>query len=151
MKLKLIRSVDNGKATLGTLSIDNNFRCFILEDEHRDVKLKGETRIPAGTYKITLRTEGTWNERMKKHSNITIRDIHKGMLWLRDVPNFEYILIHPGNSEKDTAGCLLPGYSATIDPAISITSSTVAYIDLYRLCIKAFEAGEEVEIEIIDN
>ena len=37
--------------------------------------------------------------------------MHKGMLWVRDVPGFEYILIHTGNTDEHTSGCLIVGDS----------------------------------------
>ena len=65
--------------------------------------------MPAGTYKIELRKEGGGgfhNKYKKKYGSL-----HKGMLHVTNVPNFEYILIHTGNSDEHTAGCLLLGDS----------------------------------------
>ena len=68
-------------------------------------KIKGETRIPAGTYNIGVRTVGGFHSRyVKKYG-----DLHQGMLHVLDVPGFEYILIHTGNTDEHTMGCLLVG------------------------------------------
>ena len=105
MKLKVIRYHSTEDYTLGMLlnvSKGVEFLAYTLEDEHRDVKVKGETRIPAGRYQVTLRTEGGFHSKYSEK----YKEMHKGMLWLRDVPGFEYILIHTGNTDEHTAGCL---------------------------------------------
>jgi hypothetical protein len=78
--------------------------------KHRDVKVKGETRIPAGRYQVTLRTEGGFHSKYSEKYG----EMHKGMLWVRDVPGFEYILIHTGNTDEHTAGCLLVGNTSDL-------------------------------------
>ena len=90
MELKVVRYNSKADYTDGLLFIDNKFECFTIEDEAREIKVKGETCIPDGTYKVTLRTEGGFNNRYTSKFGA---DFHKGMLWVRDVPNFEYILI----------------------------------------------------------
>jgi hypothetical protein len=111
MKLEVLRFSSQTDCTHGILfevtDIGKRFLCYTLEDEHRALKVKGETRIPAGTYNIKLRKEGGFNQRYtKKYSNI-----HRGMLHVVDVPGFEYILIHTGNTDEHTAGCLIVGDS----------------------------------------
>lgn len=150
MKLTLRRYSSSDESTLGLLSDDLcNFLAYTLEDEYRTKKVMGETRIPAGTYKITLRKEGGFDSRYSKK----FPDIHKGMLWIRGIPNFEYVLIHIGNTDDDTAGCVLVGDSATqnITARGSIGSSTNAYKRLYPAIAGAIEKGEPVTIEILDH
>lgn len=98
--LSLVRDAKqiSSTATLGTLSLNGKFLCDTLEDEFRDIKVHGETRIPAGTYKIEL----------VNSPKFTPRYGHK-MLSVSNVPNFQGILIHPGNTDKDTSGCILVG------------------------------------------
>ena len=111
MKLKVLRFSSQEDSTSGLLFLERNgkleFLCYTLEDEYRDTKKYAETRIPAGKYNITLREEGGYHAKYSKRFS----DIHKGMLWVRHVPNFEYILIHCGNTDEQTAGCLLLGDS----------------------------------------
>lgn len=150
--LKLLRLAGSKESTIGILYIDGQPECFILEDEYRKEKLKGETRIPAGTYEITLRTEGGTHAKYKNHSDQEIKMMHIGMLWLRNVPNFEYILIHIGNTDDDTEGCLLPGQNCTINSYAegAVQQSTAAYKFLYPKISKRLKAGEKVFIEIVD-
>ncbi len=142
MELKVLRYADNGKATLGMLFLDGQPFCFTLEDEFRAVKLSKETRIPEGKYEIKFRTEGTHNDEFKKKYGAK----HFGMLWLQDVPNFQFILIHIGNTEKDTDGCLLVGVTAD-SSNFTIGGSTIAYEKLYPIVASALNKGEKVTIE----
>jgi hypothetical protein len=145
MNLYLPRLVSDGRATIGTLFHNNVFQCFILEDEHRLVKKRGETRIPAGIYNIGVRTEGGFHERYRRRF-----PWHKGMLHILDVPNFTNILIHPGNDESDTEGCLLPGLSADVRPNnYFVGHSVTAYKALYQNVIEDALAGR-LQIEIAD-
>jgi len=144
MKIQVKRFVNNGDVTLGRLYIDNYFQCYTLEDGPRAVKLYGETRIPAGKYNVVLREEGGFHERYSKRFPV----FHVGMLWIQNVPGFEYILIHCGNTDKDTAGCLLVGES--ID-TWTLANSVSAYTRIYKQIAGALLAGESVEIEYRDN
>lgn len=148
MILDLIRFSSGKEDTLGVLFIDNKFACFTLEDEHRTNKIWGETRIPAGRYKIELRTFGDFHRRYSAR----FPDLHNGMLWLRNVPNFESILIHIGNDDDDTAGCILVGSNPTLNIRKSgwISSSTTTYKNIYPVIAEAIATGDEVWINIQD-
>jgi hypothetical protein len=153
MKLEVLRFSSQKDSTSGALfdvtNGDRKFMCYTLEDEKRDEKVYGETRIPAGTYRLTLRTEGGFH---KKYPH-RFQDIHRGMLWVRDVPGFEFILIHCGNTDEHTAGCLLVGETQSSNVKEGngfIGRSTQAYFDIYPSIAGALEAGEEVTITYID-
>jgi len=107
-------------------------------DEYREEKIVGETRIPAGTYNVTLRKEGGHHNKYKRR----FPDIHRGMLHILDVPNFKWILIHCGNTDEDTAGCLLVGSQAITDPGdMKIISSAAAYKRFYPMVVDAAGNG----------
>jgi hypothetical protein len=106
MKLDVVRTQFGKDATNGMLFVDGVFECFTLEDEVRDVKVMSETAIPLGEYEIKFRNVGGFDTKYKARYGSTF---HKGMLELQDVPNFKYILIHTGNTDQHTAGCLLIG------------------------------------------
>lgn len=145
MYIQILRLKDDGKETVGTMHINGIFECFTLEDTHNEPKVYGKTRIPSGEYKVDLRNEGGMTKKYaKKYS------FHKGMLWLRNVENFEYVYIHVGNNEGDTDGCILLGNTASItNGSMSIGSSVLAYSRLYPMIAKAVQDGEEVTIKII--
>jgi hypothetical protein len=146
MKLDVVRTQFGKDATNGMLFIDGVFECFTLEDEVRDVKVHSETAIPLGEYEIKLRTEGGF------HSKYTARygAMHKGMLWLQDVPNFQWILIHTGNTDSHTAGCLLVGETQQdLDKGKDgfVGGSGDAYKKMYPKVANALLSGEKVTIK----
>ena len=106
MKLDVVRTQFGKDATNGMLFVDGVFECFTLEDEVRDIKVMSETAIPLGEYEIKFRNVGGFDTKYKARYGSAF---HKGMLELQDVPNFKYILIHTGNTDQHTAGCLLIG------------------------------------------
>jgi len=149
MELEVLRFSSQKDSTNGILfdvtGGKRQFLCYTLEDEFREDKVAGETRVPSGTYKVTLRTVGGFHGRYDKKYG----EMHKGMLWVRDVPNFEYILIHTGNTDEHTAGCLLLGDSQQANFGNSdgfVGSSTQAYKRVYPAIAKALEEGESVSI-----
>lgn len=155
MRLRVDRFAADTEATLGRLYIDDAFECFTLEDQGRDgAKVMGETRIPAGEYELKLRAEGGWHEREgKRYDKKFGANWHQGMLHLQNVPGFEYILIHAGNTEKETMGCLLVGAATGVDKRghHSVGASRNAYEKLYPKVSKALSAGETVTIRINDQ
>jgi hypothetical protein len=144
MEIKVIRYSSSPDDTLGIVLIDGVFECYSLEDEKRAKKVFGETRIPNGSYNVGLRTEGGHhNKYLSKFPSF-----HKGMLHVLNVPNFEYILIHIGNDDDDTAGCLLVGDLANNNKIQEgfISSSTQAYVRLYKKVVAAINRGDRVVI-----
>ena len=148
MKLEVLRFNSSDDFTTGLLFdvTDNvrSFLCYTLEDEARTVKQWGETRIPAGTYKLTLRAEGGFHSRYLAKFGA---EFHKGMIYVNEVPNFEYILWHIGNDDDDTAGCLLVGKTSQDN---FIGSSTTAYKEIYPPIRDAILNGEDVTVTYID-
>ena len=153
MKYEVLRISSGKDSTSGMLFEINNgkrtFLAYTLEDEQRDVKVWGETRIPAGTYKLKLRTEGGFHTRYSGKYGA----MHKGMIHVQDVPGFEYILWHTGNTDEHTAGCLILGNTQTNNRIAKdgfIGSSVDAYKFVYPRVAAAIEAGLDVEVTYID-
>ena len=146
MKLQVVRTQFGTDATNGLLFIDGIFECYTLEDQYQAVKVMHETCIPEGTYDIEFRKTGgfhaKYSERYKK--------AHYGMLHVQDVPNFTYILIHTGNTDEHTSGCLIVGETQQ-DLEVSkdgfIGSSTVAYKKMYAKVAGQLLQGKKVTIE----
>ena len=153
MKLIVLRFSSEADSTHGLLfehtGVGKKFLCYTLEDESRDQKVWGETCVPEGEYCINFRREGGYHTKYSKRFS----DIHKGMLEVCDVPDFKYILLHCGNTDEDTAGCLLLGDTQENNNTNKngfIGKSTQAYKRVYPKIAKALEEGDEVTIEYRD-
>ncbi len=135
MELTLIRDRYTKKSTTGQLSVNGVWECFTLEDRIRParIKIRRETCIPAGRYQVKV----VWSS--KRNREVPL---------LLDVPNFTGILIHPGNTDIDTEGCILVG-QARIDDMIS--KSRVAYQLLFGKVQEASDAREEIWITITNT
>ncbi|MPS48558.1 DUF5675 family protein [Methylobacillus sp.] len=132
MNLTLKREFPTANSMTGLLYVDGVFECFILEDIPRPKKVYGKTAIPAGTYRVVI----THSPRFKKP-----------MPLLLNVPGFEGIRIHAGNTADDTEGCLLPGRTRSKD---FVGQSVLAYNALFAKIKAALDKGEIVTISILN-
>lgn len=122
--------------------------CFTLEDGFRAKKVKGETRIPPGTYDVRFRREGPTHARYLKR----YPDWHDGMLHLQNVPQFRYVLLHVGNEKRDTRGCLLVGLSAcTVGADWELRDSRKAYEKVYPVFANQIRAHGFASLQIKDH
>ena len=119
MEIKIKRLHRTENSTIGELSIDGVFECFTLEDKEREVKIKSETAIAKGTYKVIINQ----SNRFKRLLPL-----------LLNVPNFEGVRIHSGNSNHDTEGCILVGLTRSQD---FIGQSRKAFDKLFKKMQKA--------------
>jgi len=146
MKLQVIRTQFGTDATNGLLFIDGIFECYTLEDQYQAVKVMHETCIPEGTYNIKFRKTGGFHAKYTER----YKNAHHGMLHIQDVPNFTYILIHTGNTDEHTSGCLIVGETQQ-DLEVSkdgfIGSSAVAYKKMYAKVAGQLLQGKDVTIE----
>ena len=142
MKLRLERKYFKETYTIGNLYINGSFFSNTLEDKNRDVnkngkfdngetKVYGETCIPFGTYKVIL----TMSPKFK-------RELPR----LLNVPSFEGVLIHRGNTAKDSAGCILIGENKAVG---KVLNSTPYEERLVKMMKTAISRGEEITIEIV--
>lgn len=110
MKLLLKRKELTPKYTMGELYVDGKYFCDTLEDTNRDLNKNGvfdngeqkvysETAIPYGTYKIEMYNSPKFSPRYN----------NRKVPLLQNVPSFQGVLIHSGNTVADTAGCILIG------------------------------------------
>lgn len=139
-----------GLLMAGSLELGKAFRCYTLEDEYRAVKVPGHTRIPAGTFEIKRRFDSP----KFKHYDDKFAPWHRGMLWLQNVPGFEWVYIHPGNRHENTDGCLLVGDAVTSNREQvgegQISYSVNAYERLYKEITLMLDDGKRVFLTIED-
>lgn len=94
MNLTLERFEFSADYTIGKLYVDGFYECYTLEDGIRDVKIKGKTAIPTGTYKVIV----DFSNRFQREMPLIL-----------NVRGFEGVRFHSGNTDKDTEGCILVG------------------------------------------
>lgn len=127
MLITIKRLYKTEDSTIGELLIDGIWECFTLEDTERKIKIKGETAIPKGTYKVIINE----SNRFKRLLPLLI-----------DVPNFEGVRIHSGNSNHDTEGCILVGKTRNKN---YIGQSRKAFEKLF----KKMQAAKDITLTII--
>jgi len=130
MELRLERRELNPDCIIGQLFIDGWFECFTLEDKPNKIKVDNKTCIPEGRYKIIINYSPHFR---------------KNMMRLLDVPEFDGILIHAGNTAKDTSGCILVGKVRGYN---MILESNTALYDLQEKVQAALDFKEEVWISV---
>ena len=142
MELKLVRKTFTEVSTIGELSINGTFFCYVLEDKVRDLnndgdlldkgeeKVCGKTAIPKGKYEVII----NYSERFKQQ-----------MPLLLNVKGFEGIRIHVGNTDVDTHGCLLLGKTKGNN---FIGESKTAYAQ-FLAKLKSVSKTEKIFIEIV--
>lgn len=132
MKLIVHRSPSSYHSTIGELSVDGRFECYTLEDVIRPIGIKvpGQTCIQPGIYAVQL----TMSQRFSRVLPL-----------LLNVPMFEGIRIHPGNTSADTEGCILVGWGKGTD---QITQSRDAFASLFSKLRGAEARGEPITIEV---
>lgn len=139
MYMQLVRESFTDNATEGKLFVNGTFECYTLEDKDRKLeeegeKVYGKTAIPRGKYDISI-----------TFSN----HFHKDLPLLADVPQFEGVRLHSGNSSKDTEGCILVGAVNHNDRDDFIGQSKAAFKPLMGKIEEALKNDEQVTIEIV--
>lgn len=135
MKLRVERLWKKPAYTVGRLFVDGKLFCNTLEDTVRDLsnekKVYGKTAIPYGEYKVVY----NWSPKFGRN-----------LPRLLNVPAFEGILIHPGNTADDSAGCILVGKNTEVG---RLTESRYTSDKLNVLIEDAQRRGESITIEIV--
>lgn len=132
MQIQVLRQEYTTKSTIGQMLIDGRFECFTLEDRVRQVKIPRETAIPAGRYEVVINMSSRFKVRMPL---------------LLNVPNFEGVRIHNGNTAEHTEGCILVGASKSTD---FIGNSKATFAALMKK-LEAAAAREKIFIDVVDE
>lgn len=152
MRLKIERQPSSDKCTIGQLFVNGIYECWTLEDPVREVKIPGKTAIPAGIYQVIVDYSNRFKRQMP---HIAIRFPKTGIFSesitpVKEVPNFQGIRIHSGNTSEDTEGCILLGMNR--GPKDDwIGQSNIAFGGFWTKLWTALSAGEMVMIEITNG
>lgn len=153
MELLLERKYRKSEYTIGRLYINGKFFCNTMEDTDRGLKqdtplyqikstkVYSKTAIPTGTYEITLDVVSPKYSKKQQYKAIDGK-----LPRLLDVPGFEGILIHIGNTAEDSAGCILVGHNKVKG---QVVNSTATFNELYSLLLDGKKRGEKLIIKIV--
>ncbi len=142
MKIEVRRRYLGSDYTIGSMYINGEYFCDTLEDKVRDLnkdgdlndagesKVYAETAIPYGEYEVVVNHSPKFKRMLPR---------------LLNVPHFEGILIHRGNTAKDSAGCILVGENKVKGQLIN---STLYEKKITSICHKAQLQNEKITIEI---
>lgn len=153
MKLTLKRIAKRDTYTIGRLYINGEYFCDTLEDKDRGLKqnmslseikakkVYGKTAIPAGEYEITLHIISP------KYSKKPwfVKFCGAKMPRILNIPGYDGVLIHEGNSDKDTCGCVLVGKNTVVG---KVLESKNTFAKLYPILKAASDKGERITINI---
>ena len=149
MELKLKRIARKASYTIGRLYIDGQRFCDTIEDRDRSlrqdmaraaikrIKVQGETAIPTGRYRVTL---GVKSPKMSQKKAYEFCDGYVPRLI--NVPGFDGILIHIGNTARDSEGCILVGENREVGKVLNSTAT------FKRLYARLREAKGDIYITI---
>lgn len=155
MKLKLKRFAFKNDYTVGKLYIDDQYFCDTIEDKDRGLsssmtvdeikskKLYAITAIPTGTYSVTLNVVSPKFKKSSKYAFCSGK-----LPRLLDVKGYDGVLIHIGNTARDSAGCIIVGQNKVVGQVIN---STVTFQKLYTKLDTANKKGEKISIEIVNK
>ena len=143
MKIVVRRIAKKESYTIGRLYVDEQYVCDTLEDAVRDVKIKNYTAIPEGVYKVAM---GIRSPKYSQPKYTWAKKYNGELPRLLDVPKYDGVLIHVGNSNKDTSGCILVGRNTIVG---KLTESTKTFYNLMdKWLIPAMKRCESITIEI---
>lgn len=144
MNLTLQRERSRDGVTFGSLDVDGRWTCLTLEDEVREIpgrpvaewKVHGRTAIPSGRYRLALRDSPRFGP---------------DSIWVKDVPGFEWVLIHSGNDAEDTLGCIIVGDAVNRnDGTISGGTARGVLSKLKAILVPAIRGGEACWIDVVN-
>lgn len=151
--------------TLSKFYFDGKEMGVGVEDEKRDIKVKGETRVDAGLYNLDLRVSPKFShayyrddegelihatERVSPELKARYHTQHE-MIWVRNTPRHEYVLVHWGNSDDDTDGCYVVGcVFGKIGSQKAVLNSRKKYTEIYPILWRSIKAGL-TQIKYVDH
>lgn len=156
MELKVIRKWKKNEYTIGDLYVDGVWVSNTLEDAVRDLnrngqfdngerKIPGKTAIPYGRYEVTMKVRSPKYSNFSKYSWAKKYDGY--LPRLLNVPHFDGVLIHPGNTDADTEGCLCVGFNKVVGKVVDSVNTFRRLMDEYL--IPAKKRNENIVITII--
>jgi len=129
IRITVTRTAKRPAYTIGKMYINGEYFCDTLEDadrglhrnmplaEIKKIKVMHHTAIPTGTYKVVIDLSPRFKRMLPR---------------LLDVPGFSGILIHRGNTERDTSGCILVGENKAVGKVINSTPCELRLVEILK-------------------
>lgn len=153
MNILIKRIAKKDTYTIGKFYIDGKYYCDTIEDKDRgidkttplskikSVKIANKTAIPTGTYDLTMKVQSP--KYLK--SNTFVRYCKAYMPRILNIPGFDGVLLHTGNTAEDSSGCIILGYNKTIG---KVLDSMSAFKQVYPILKAASDKGDRISITI---
>jgi hypothetical protein len=140
METRIIRVAQGQHSTLSHLYINGLFASYLLEDRIREIKIPGQTCIPTGEFRLILnKTSGMHARYLAEYPKM-----HKGMVEIDGLPNFDLVFFHKGNTHLDTRGCpLIAHYWMQICTDYKVLMSDFAYQQVYPKLVEQILLGND--------
>lgn len=139
--IKVERDIHKPECEISKVYVRGQFFCYAIEDARRETKIPGETCIPPGLYDLGIRFSPHFSPKLGHD-----------MIWVKDVPGYEFILIHTGNTVLDTKGCLILGKTVGTmkcsDGIVrdAVLTSKPTYMEFYASVIGDIKnGGQQIE------
>ena len=129
VNITVTRTTKRETYTIGKMYVNGKWFADTLEDcdrgltqsmplsEIRRIKMMHETAIPTGTYRVIVNMSPRFRRLLPR---------------LLDVPGFEGVLIHRGNTDKDTSGCILVGENKAVGKVINSTPYELQLVEMLK-------------------
>lgn len=152
MEIKVRRIAKKEAYTIGKMYIDGAYVCDTLEDKDKGltsmmsvaqicgVKIKDETAIPTGRYLVDMKTVSP-----RFGGRAQYKFCNGRLPRLCNTPGYQGVLIHCGNTAKDTEGCILVGLNKAVGQVLNSTST---FRKVYAILKAADERSEQIWITI---
>lgn len=153
MEILIKRIAKKETYTIGKLYIDGKYYCDTIEDKDRgltqsmsskeiaDKKIKHKTAIPTGKYELTLKVKSPKYSQKKAFVDYC----NAFMPRFVNIPGYEGVLIHTGNTAEDSSGCIVVGYNKVVGKVIN---SMNAFKTIYPVMKTASDKGEKITVTI---
>lgn len=144
MEVLVKRIAKKDKYTIGKVYIDGKYLCDSIEDKDRGldqsmditeiqkIKVKHQTAIPTGTYRLTINVQSPSFSKKTYYMNFCKGYVPR----ILNVPGFDGILLHKGNTQDDSSGCIILGYNKVVGKVID---SQKAFESFYNILKKTSE------------
>lgn len=147
---------EDSDSTISEVLLDGVKSFYSVEDEERAVKVKGETRVDAGTYPLALRDSPKFSHEYLVNPDGSFQIVraktatedqkatwkpHK-MIWVQNTPRHEYVLAHWGTTDDSTDGCLIVGNKTGIyEGQNAVFESRKCYEQFYPIMAREIAKG----------